>query len=323
MNDFEFHVDNFMLYCESKNLSRKTLGSYEQTLRLFQFYLENEHDITDVKDVKSGHIRNYIKYLRERGKYSVVSSDNSKTKNFPENRMDYGSDISDSTIANYLRNIKVFFNFLYKERELVRNPVENVQNIKPQRKQKKLLSEDDLRRFFKAMDLSKTHELRLYNQTRLILDTGCRAGESCEIKPEDIDFQYHSILIRNPKNHKERYVYFSSKVKLDLKRWMQYRDRYSDSEYLFPTLRGTKQDVRNFEKQMRTVGERVGIKVHPHQLRNNFAKYYLLNGGDWSSLARILGHSSAEVTQRAYVDFTDQEIGRKYQKHSPLNHMNV
>ncbi len=34
MNDIEFQLDNFMLYCSSKNLSRKTLSSYEQTMKV-------------------------------------------------------------------------------------------------------------------------------------------------------------------------------------------------------------------------------------------------------------------------------------------------
>lgn len=61
-----------MLYCTSKNLSPKTLSSYEQTLKLFALYLQNEHDMTEVGKVQTGHIRHYIKYLKERGKYSVV-----------------------------------------------------------------------------------------------------------------------------------------------------------------------------------------------------------------------------------------------------------
>ncbi|WP_232329056.1 MULTISPECIES: site-specific integrase [Metabacillus] len=43
-----------MLYCDSKNLSRKTLSSYEQTLKLFLIYLEKEIKITDINKVKSG-----------------------------------------------------------------------------------------------------------------------------------------------------------------------------------------------------------------------------------------------------------------------------
>lgn len=40
------------------------------------------------------------------------------------------------------------------------------------------------------------------------------------------------------------------------------------------------------------------------------------------SLCRILGHSSVEVTQNAYLDFSDEEIG-KYQLHSPLASMDI
>jgi integrase/recombinase XerD len=63
MTDLEFQLDNFMLYCSSKNLSRKTLASYEQTLKLFAKYLKDSFQIEEVKKVQSGHIRQYIKYL--------------------------------------------------------------------------------------------------------------------------------------------------------------------------------------------------------------------------------------------------------------------
>jgi len=39
MKDLVFQLDNFMLYCSAKNLSRKTLASYEQTLKLFISFL--------------------------------------------------------------------------------------------------------------------------------------------------------------------------------------------------------------------------------------------------------------------------------------------
>ncbi|WP_345239585.1 tyrosine-type recombinase/integrase [Pontibacillus salipaludis] len=323
MKNFEFHLDNFMLYCESKHLSRKTMRSYDQTLRLFQYYLEAEHKITEVKDIRSGHIRMYIKYLRERGKYTVVSNEKSMDLNYPDRRTDKGNQVSDTTISNYIRNIKVFFNFLYKEREIQENPVKNIENVKPKRKQKSLLTREELQKVLKQIDTSKFHEYRLWMQVRLIIDTGIRAGECCNLKPEDMDFKHNSLLITNPKNNKERYVYFSFKLGRDLKQWAKYRDRFSDSEYVFPTTRGTKQDIRNFERALRTAGERVGVKIHPHQLRNNFAKFYLLNGGDWVSLSRILGHSSAEVTQKHYLDFTDDEIRDKYLKHSPIQLLDI
>ncbi|RYD02476.1 hypothetical protein N752_24415 [Desulforamulus aquiferis] len=144
-----------------------------------------------------------------------------------------------------------------------------------------------------------------------------------ELLPGHLDFKHYSIIIINPKNKKQRYVYFSPKIAKELKQWLKYKDRYSDGEYLFPKTRGTKLQIRNFEKALREAGRAVNISVHCHQLRNNFAKYYILNGGDWFTLSRILGHSSVDVTQKAYLDFTDEEVGKKYQKHSPITFMKI
>jgi len=324
MTDFDFQLDNFMLYCSSKNLSRKTLASYEQTLKLFGKYLQEHFQIEEVKKVQSGHIRQYIKYLRERGKYTVVNKAESKDKNHPENRTDYKKDVSMTTIANYVRNIKVFFNYLYEvEREIPKNPVESVENPKVQRKVKKILAAEEIKKVLGQFDTAAFHGYRNYTITRLLLDTGIRIGECLSLQPEHFDFKHKSILIKNPKNRQERFVYFSFKSANEIKQWMRYKDRYSESPFLFPTTRGTQLEIRNYEKALREAGERVGVPIHPHQLRNNFAKYYILNNGDWFSLCRILGHSSVEVTQKAYLDFTDEEIGRKYQKHSPLAFLEV
>lgn len=176
LKKIDLELDQFMLYCDSKNLSRKTLASYEQTLKLFTHYLKIEHGITEASKVKSWHIQNYIKYLRERGKYTVVVDEWTKKHNHPDNRLDKGEDISDTTIANYLRNIKVMFNYFYREGKLTSNPVKNIPNIKPKRKQKKLLKPRELERLFSAMDITKFHEYRLWIGSRLILDSGVRVG---------------------------------------------------------------------------------------------------------------------------------------------------
>lgn len=74
-------------------------------MQLFASYLERELKITDVDKVKPLHIRTYIKYLRERGKYTFTSNTASEQINYPTHRTDYGKTISETTIANYLRNI--------------------------------------------------------------------------------------------------------------------------------------------------------------------------------------------------------------------------
>ncbi|MDQ0874991.1 site-specific recombinase XerD [Paenibacillus sp. V4I3] len=125
LSELEFYVEDFITYCQNKNLSRKTLSSYEQSLKLFVAYLKNVHDVDKIKEVRTGHIRQYVSYVQERGKYTVVNRESSKLVNFPEKRTDYKKEVSSITINNYIRNIKVFFNWLKQEGELLKNPVES------------------------------------------------------------------------------------------------------------------------------------------------------------------------------------------------------
>lgn len=66
-----YEVDDFMSYCQIKNLAVKTISSYEQTLRLFVTYLKNEEGVEQAKAVTSAHIARYIAYVQDRGKYTV------------------------------------------------------------------------------------------------------------------------------------------------------------------------------------------------------------------------------------------------------------
>ncbi|MCB2359994.1 site-specific integrase [Clostridium estertheticum] len=50
-------------YCQSKNLSQKTMMSYEQTLRLFSKYLQEEKNIEDFNKITEKDIREYVVYI--------------------------------------------------------------------------------------------------------------------------------------------------------------------------------------------------------------------------------------------------------------------
>lgn len=315
MDRIQIEIDHFLLYCESRNLKRKTLVSYEQALRMFADYLRREFDIRTASAIRPNHVRSYVKHLRERGTYSLSPE--------MKRRGDANKPLSDTTIGNYVRYIKIFLKFLYEEGEIQTDITKRIENIKPKRKQRRLLSEQELKQFFDGFDTFTFWGRRDWTICRLLLDTGMRIGECLALKPEDIDLRNRTIIVRNTKNGHERAVYFSDKMARELRRWLQYKERYLDSPYMFPTIRGTQLKVNNFERSLREVGKRTGIKVQPHLFRSLFAKYYLLNGGDWFTLSRILGHSSVKVTQEAYLDFTNEEVGRKYIRHSPLSTLDV
>ena len=96
-----------------------------------------------------------------------------------------------------------------------------------------------------------------------------------------------------------------------MRRWIQFKDRYVESDYLFPVKHsGAHVEVSTFETNFKKYLRRAGIneKITPHCLRNNFAKRCLMNGMDIYTLSKILGHSSVTVTEQAYLDINDDDM---------------
>ena len=54
---FDRQIDEYMVYCRSKQLRQKTMNSYEQTLRLFQRWCYNELGIMTVDAVSESVIQ--------------------------------------------------------------------------------------------------------------------------------------------------------------------------------------------------------------------------------------------------------------------------
>lgn len=237
LSELEYYLEDFLAYCQNKNLSRKTISSYEQSLKLFIAYLKDKHEVDKVNEVRTGHIRQYIAYVQERGKYTVVSREISKQVNFPEKRTDYKKEVSSVTINNYIRNIKVLFNWLKEEGELTKNPVENITQIKTVRRQKKGINEGEFNSLIDKFDYTKFHGYRNKIIVMLIQDTGMRIGECLEVRDDLIDFKNKMILLTKTKGKKERYVYFSNVMQRELKQYLRFKDRYTESELLFPTTK--------------------------------------------------------------------------------------
>ena len=109
MERIDFEIDDFMNNCDYKNLSRKTMKSYEQSLRLFVKYLndrdeeEKRSPITKTEQIKEKDIKDYITNTKERGKYTVLIDESTRKTNNPTNRGDFGKKVSIATINNYTR----------------------------------------------------------------------------------------------------------------------------------------------------------------------------------------------------------------------------
>lgn len=317
MKDFDYYIEDFMLYCVSKNLSKKTMKSYEQTLKLFQLYMEKEQGIKEIDKVTSKQIREYISYLKERGKYTIQVANADINK--PESRADNGKDISITTINNYLRNIKVFYNYLDEEHIIDDNPIRRIKQLKQTVEKKEPLTKDEVRRLLGAYDTTVFHEYRDYMTTKLLLSVGARIGETLSLEIDDLDFRNNTILFKDTKNKKEKLSYMTPKLSSEMKKWISYKERYSNNDYLFPTTKNTKMTVQNFEQNLKRISKKIGFDVNPHKLRHTFCNDFLKQGGSIYVLSKLLDHSSVKVTE-IYLNFSRDDIRQEYLKHTAIDY---
>lgn len=298
--------------------------SYEQTLRLFEKWCKEEQGITSVDKVNDNVIRRYIFDLQERGKYTFYANDKQKAINYPERRRDFRKPVSTITINNYIRNLRVFFNYLERNYIIRKNPMKRIRQLRTNRQPKVYLTDDELRQLLTRFDRSYFSEHRDYMMILLMLDSGMRLGECSTLLVSDLELHRKRVNLRaeETKGRRERTVFFSPKTEKALRSWLQYKDRYVESDYLFPVKEhGGPIGVGNFESNFRKYIQRTGLNedYSPHCLRNNFAKRCLMNGMDIYTLSKILGHSSVTVTEQAYLDINDDDMSKRYQNFSPLN----
>lgn len=319
-------IVNYLEYCNYKNLSLKTIKSYHQTLMLFSKYLEEEKQITDISKINKNIVEEYISFTKERGKYAFVSSEEGAIKANIEKRSDIGKEVSDSTLNNYLRNIKAFATYLEDNNISKNTKIHECKFIRTERRAKEQLTDAEFNQLVKALDCTQYHQFRDLTVINLIFDTGMRLSETLHLTTNDIDLLRRTILIPADltKGRKDRVVFYSPQMAKLLQRWLKFKDTMIETEILFPTQRtNTFISNPNFERNFRGYLKKAGIKkyITPHGLRNQFARRFLLNNGSLVVLSKILGHSSSKVTEQAYLDIMDEDLRKKYQAYSPLANM--
>lgn len=324
VKDFDYYIDEYMYNCRSRKLRPKTMQSYEQSLRLFERWCQEEVSITEPGQVLESTVRHYICSLQERGKYTFYATEDCAITYNPARRRDFSQEVSATTINNYIRNLKAFFTW-YADSTMSPNPMEKIRQLRNERKAQEFLEDYEVDKLLKIFDRSYFPEHRDYMVIMLLLDTGMRIGECLQITTEDLDMDDRTICLpaENTKGRHTRCVFFSTKTCKSLQRWLRYKDRYSSSKLLFPKKSGLPLEIHSFESGFKRYLGRAGIDkdYSPHALRNNFAKRCLMNGMDIYTLSRILGHSSVSVTENAYLDLTDRDLRHRYQNFSPIENM--
>lgn len=252
------------------------------------YLLENE--------ISSNTIRNYLVTLQQLDSF-LVSNGGQVSKEqlieykrlLMEDRQKNGKAYKLKTINQKIVVINIFFNWMGSP-ELA---------LKPYKVQSDLHRDSISRAEYKALIKCADVETRMF--ILLIGNTGLRISEACSLTVADLEKK--NIDIRN--KGKTRVISIPQFVKKRLKAYCQKHEIEGVIFYKTQT---------RYRKQLKVVAGKAKVnkdRVYPHSIRHFFAKEYIENGGDSTSLQQMLGHENISTTT-IYTKLSKNELSEKF-----------
>lgn len=274
--------DNYIFSKRLQGCQKKTIKCYSEVLESFVEFVGADTDLAALTRDK------YNEYI------SLLVS-----RNF-----------SRTTLASYIRQIKVFLRWMENEYGLDLE----TSKLKVPRAYKKVVhiyTDDEIEVIFNSITAeSEWLTARNCAMVALMLDSGLRQEEVCTIETEFISWQRGTLKVCG-KGNKERVVPFGRFSMYYMKKYRQLCP-YSE-DYFFVGRRGTPVNCDSVKHFMYKISKKLPFAFSSHRLRHNFATNYCLDQYekyghiDVYRLMILMGHEDIETT-RLYLHHAYQII---------------
>lgn len=290
-------LEDFMVYLEvERNLSIHTLRAYTSDVEHFLFWLKD----LNVADVNTNTIRLYLSQIQ------VFS-------------------YSKTTMARKIAALRTFYRFLYREKIVDYNPVDNIRSPKKPKKLPTFLNEDEVTQLFNAITPDNPSTARNRAIIEVLYACGMRVSELCGLNFGNLNLEENEITVFG-KGAKERIVLISERAKKYLELYINdFRKEYAqNSEYInedspvFINNTGYRLTTRSVHKFIEKIADEIAInkKVSPHVFRHSFATKLLEKGADLRIVQELLGHASISNTQ-IYTHVSTERLKQAYTNAHP------
>jgi integrase/recombinase XerD len=299
-------IDGYLLSLGARHLSPHTITSYTSTLRKFSAFLVTDPNVTDIT---SQHVEQFMASF---------------------------SGLANKSLLNYYIALSALWTWMVKENFVPENIIRKVAPPKAEQKDIQPLTESEIRAIMAALNRSKVFTRSGQKMDRaldssdrnraiilLMLDTGVRASELCDLKIEDLDNRNNRVYVKHGKGAKERMLPISPRTSQMIWRYLAARKDTRPDAPLFSSKLNRSMTRVKLAEMFASVGDRAGVpNFHPHRLRHTFSIMYLRNGGNVFTLQTILGHSGLEMV-RHYVKLAQVDVDEAHRKASPVDNLRL
>ncbi|MBX5451743.1 MAG: tyrosine-type recombinase/integrase, partial [Thermogemmatispora sp.] len=156
----------------------------------------------------------------------------------------------------------------------------------------------------------------------VLLSTGIRVSELCQLRLSDIDWQKGMLYIQG-KGAKERKVPFGKVARQYLQTYLHFwrGEPEQPTDSVFLSVDGTPLTSAGVRKVFERLKRSAGIadkRVSPHTCRHWFAVNCIKRGMPTAALQQLLGHETLEMVN-TYVKLAEQDQRELYQQFSPVD----
>lgn len=271
----EREIREFITYLHNtKKTSNNTEVSYQRDLKKMTAYLY-EREVRNVTEVREMDLQGYMNEMER--------------KNF-----------ASSTISRSVASIRAFFQYLYKEGRIQRDPADNLKPPKVEKKAPEILSIEEVDKLLQQPDTETPKGMRDMAMLELLYATGMRVSELIHLEVTDVNLTLGYVSCHE--NEKERIIPIGNASRMALIQYMEKaRDSFVKNEgetVLFTNCSGKAMSRQGFWKVLKVYADNAGIRkdITPHTLRHSFAVHMLQNGADVKSVQEMLGHSDISTT---------------------------
>ena len=292
----ETHFHDFLTMLRvERNVSTHTMDAYKRDINQYLVYL-GDLDIKNLSDVKSTHIRDYIRGLSDGG-------------------------MAPASISRIISSIRTYYRFLSSENILDENPVLLINNPKLPKKLPDVLSEKEISLIINAIQESSQFYQRDKAIIELLYSCGIRVTELCNLEMSNLFIDEDLIRVMG-KGNKERLLPLGIRSKKYLDDYIKHSRnshiKKSGSSFVFVSRNGNQLTRAMINIILNKWTQASGLKksVSPHKLRHSFATHLLEGGADLRFVQALLGHSDISTTQ-IYTHIDKHYLKEVYKIHHP------
>ncbi len=227
------------------------------------------------------------------------------------------NDKSDNSKIRKISSINQYIDWFNSENKEYQIVIEKV-SLKKGSYLPETISVSDINRLINIYDHSNFMNSRNLSLIDFMYSTACRVSELCDVRVSDLDFEEDFVKLFG-KGSKQRIVPIGSELKINLSKYLKFRDELNTQEpYLFLSKNMNQLDrsaIFRIIKKSATLSDNA-LSVHPHTLRHSAATHMLEAGCDLRTLQELLGHTSVSTT-KIYTKLTKEFLVEIFKESHP------